>query len=73
MIWEEKKNYLKNLVKILIILDMEEEEKIYRCFECCKSYKRKLDLNRYIRLKRVKYICLVCNYVFNRKDNFVIY
>lgn len=57
MIWKKKKNDLKNLVKIVRSLDMEEEGKIYKCIECCKSYKRKLDFNRYIRLKKEKYVC----------------
>lgn len=50
---------------------MEEEGKIYKCIECRKSYKRKSDLNRHIRSKKEKYVCQICDHVFNRKDNFV--
>lgn len=50
---------------------MEEEGKIYKCLECRKSYKRKSDLNRHIRSKKEKYVCQICDHVFNRKDNYV--
>jgi hypothetical protein len=48
-----------------------EDGKKFKCSECQKSYKRKSDLNRHIRSKREKFICAVCNHVFNRKDNFL--
>ena len=50
---------------------MEEEGKIYKCLECRKSYKIKSDLNRHIRSKKEKYVCQICDHVFNRKDNYV--
>lgn len=48
-------------------------DKLFYCMDCKKSYKCKLDLNRYYRLKWEKIVCFICDYYFNRKDNFKIY
>lgn len=49
---------------------MDDNDKIFQCTDCKKSYKRKSDLKRHIRSKREKVVCPVCDHHFNRKDNF---